>query len=62
MKKDKIYIVYDERARTMDLCGCTVILSTQNKKFAFQEAEESRGVIEECDFDGKTATNGVIIN
>ena len=58
----KIYIIYDERARVLDLYDCTVLLTTQDKPEALNYAYKNNGVVEECDFDGKTACVGVIIN
>ena len=60
--KQKMYIVYDERARVTELDECAILFSTQDKKEALEYANENNGVVEENDFDGETAENGVIIN
>lgn len=57
-----MYIVYDERARIKELDECAVLITTQDKKEALEYAKKNNGVVEENDFNGKTATNGTIIN
>ena len=42
---EKMYIVYDQRARVMELDECIVMLATKNKKEAIDYAKENNGVV-----------------
>jgi hypothetical protein len=47
----KIFFIYDERARVMDLDDCTILMSVNTEKEGIKEAKKLNGVIVEAIYD-----------
>jgi hypothetical protein len=58
----KIYLIYSERARVMDLDDCTIFLTCDTEKDAIKEAKKINGVIVEAihDSENKIITKTII--